>query len=219
MRRGFPFQRLVSLKGSSSALSRLGRAATCDVAPQHSKLLQSQPMQRNTETQFSDVDSDGTTSPSSDEELIFESASPGCPSNPPLPSNIPSEGLKPLHSNHPALLRMTNFAHVSYNLGVAEILTESILTLDGGWCFTPSPDEDYLLNYNYSDDECTVMAVHSLVKRAALPVETFVLAALILRCLRRQFYRDWRKVMARFQPKDPYFQERPKEIVIVSAIV
>ena len=104
-------------------------------------------------------------------------------------------------------------------LGVAEILTESIVTLDDGWCFTPSPDEQYLLNYDYTEEQGTVLAVHSLVKRAALPVDTFILAALILRHLKPSFYDEWCELMSAFQPVTSYDDERTREVVIVAAIV
>lgn len=216
-----PFQRLVSLKGPASAVTKLTRASTCEAAPEHSKMPQSQPMQRCTETQISDSESEGTLSPSSDEELILGSTSSTTWStSSPLPTHIPPEGLhSPLRSNDPALLRMSHFAHVSYILGVAEILTESIVTLDDGWCFTPSPDEQYLLNYDYTEEQGTVLAVHALVKRASLPVDTFILAALILRRLKPEFYDEWCELMSNFQPVTSYDDERTREVVILAAIV
>ena len=215
------FQRLVSLKGPGSAVSKLTRATTCEAAPRHSKMPQSQPMQRSTETQLSDSESEGTSSPPSDEELAFESASSTAySSTSPLPTHIPPEGLhSPPKPNDPALLRTSQFAHVSYILVVAEILTESIVTLDDGWCFTPSPDEQYLLNYDYTEEQGTVIALHSLVKRASLPVDTFILAALILRHLKPEFYDEWCELMSDFQPVTSYDDERTREVVIVAAIV
>ena len=102
-------------------------------------------------------------------------------------------------------------------LGVAEILCESMAKLDDGWHFTPSPDEPYLASYDYSDDECTVLAVHSLVKRASLPVDTFILAALILQRLKPDFYQEWYEVLSDYQPM--YDEERSKEVVVIAAIV
>lgn len=177
-------------------------------------------MQRSTEAHISDSESEGTSSPSSDEELIFEPASSTTSSSSSLPTHIPPEGLhSPLRPNDPALLRMSCFAHVSYILGVAEILAESIVTLDDGWCFTPSPDEQYLLNYDYTEEQATVLAVHSLVKQASLPVDTFILAALILRHLKPEFYDEWCELMSQFQPVTSYDDERTREVVILSAIV
>jgi hypothetical protein len=48
------------------------------------------------------------------------------------------------------------FAHLSYILGVAEILTKSIVIVEGDWRFTPSPDEDGLLNYDYTGHRRTL---------------------------------------------------------------
>jgi hypothetical protein len=110
------------------------------------------------------------------------------------------------------------FAHLSYILGVAEILTESIVIVEGDWRFTPSPDEDGLLNYDYTEEQGTVIAVHSLVRHASLPVDTFILAALILRHLKPEFYDEWYELMSGFQCLS-YDKERTREVVIVAAIV
>lgn len=220
--RGNPFQRLVSLKGPASAVSKVCRASTCDAALLHSKMPQSQPMQRGSESQLSDCESEGTISPSSDEELIFESASStACSSSSPLPLHIPPEGLhSPLRPTDPALFRKWYFAYISHITGVAEILTESVITFEDASFFTPSPDEYYVLNNQYTDDEqCTVLAVHSLLKRASLPVDTFILAALILRRLTPEFYDEWYGITSRCQPFPAYNDEQTKEVVIVAAIV
>jgi hypothetical protein len=111
------------------------------------------------------------------------------------------------------------FAHLSYILGVAEILTKSIVIVDDNCPFTPSPDEGGLLNYDYTEEQATVIAVHSLVKRASLPVDTFILAALILRHLKPEFYDEWYELMSDFQCLTSYDEERTREVVIVSAIV
>jgi len=107
----------------------------------------------------------------------------------------------------------------SYSLGVAEILTGSVVAPDNGWCFTTSPDEPYLSNYNYTEEEGTILAVHAIAKRAALPVDTFILAALILRQLNSEFYDDWCELMADYQPVASYDDERTREVVIVAAVV
>lgn len=184
-------------------------------------MLQSQPMQRSTESQLSDTESDLTASPSSDGELVFESASSTtCSSSSPLPTHIPPEGLhSPLRPSDPALLRMSHFSHVSHSLGIAEILTDSIITFEDDSFFSPSPDDFYVINDQYTEEECTVLSVHSLVKRASLPVDTFILASLILRRLTPEFYDEWYELMSRYQRFPKYTEEQTKEVVIVAAIV
>jgi len=60
------------------------------------------------------------------------------------------------------------------------------------------------------------MAVHSLVKKAALPLGTFVLAALIIRRLKPSFYVKWSEQMLQNQI---YYDERSREVVVVAATV
>lgn len=105
------------------------------------------------------------------------------------------------------------------HLGIAEQLCQPIAENDDGERFTPSPssDENYLCNYDHTDEKCTVLAVHRLVKKAELPVDTFVLATLILRRLNSDFYDEWFETL----PMYPQHcgEEQTKEIVIVAAIV
>lgn len=93
-------------------------------------------------------------------------------------------------------------------------MTDSIVTFDD-WCFTPSPNKQYLLN---DEHDVTVMEVHALVKRASLPVDTFVLAALILRSLKPEFYDNWYETLEFLSPQF-YDHEATKEVVIIAAIV
>src|SRR5437667_367470 len=151
-----------------------------------------QPIQRNTEIR---------TFPQSHEELILSRIATATISSPSLP--LPTQyttGRSSFTSRtkRSCTIAYLVFAHVSYILGVAEILTESIVTLDNDWCFTPSPDEPDLLNYDYTEEQGTVIAVHSLVKRASLPVDTFILAVLILRHLKHEFYDEWYQLMSDF---------------------
>jgi hypothetical protein len=113
---------------------------------------------------------------------------------------------------------MSHFSHVLI-LGIAEILSDSIITFDDIPCFSPSPDEPALSNYDYTDEEATVLAVHSLVRRASLPVDTFILAALILRRLTPEFYDEWCETMSPYNRFPTYNGEQTKEVVIVAAIV
>src|SRR5579871_5602287 len=81
-------------------------------------------------------------------------------------------------------------------------VTIAIHIFDDGERFTPSPspDEYYTCNHELIDEECTVLAVHWLVKKAALPVSTFILAALILRQLKSNFYDDWCETLPVYPP-------------------
>src|SRR5437762_1735048 len=108
MRRN-PFHRLVSLKGHTSAVSKMTCASSYDAA-RRSKILQSQPMGRSTQAQLSDSEPkpDGTPPSSSDSEPTFETApSTIFPSTYQLPSSSPCTGLNsPLKPNDPTLIRM-----------------------------------------------------------------------------------------------------------------
>jgi len=88
---------------------------------------------------------------------------------------------------------------------------------DAWYFFTPSPDQPDLANYDYTEDECTVLAVHSLLREANLPADTFILAALILSELPMQFYKDWCELLTIYQSF--IYKETTKELVIVAAIV
>jgi hypothetical protein len=101
--------------------------------------------------------------------------------------------------------------------GVAEILYESFCPLDEGWFFTPSPDEPGLLSDDYDNEQGTILAIHSIVKRASLPVHTFILAALIIQRLTPEFYDEWVDIVSEYQPM--YEEERPREMIVVAAIV
>jgi hypothetical protein len=100
---------------------------------------------------------------------------------------------------------------------VAELLSESICQLDEGWHFTPSPDEPDLLSYDFDEEQSTVLCILSLVKRASLPLETFLLAALIVQRLKPEFYDEWHHLLTAYQPM--YEEERTREIVVVAAII
>ena len=94
-------------------------------------------------------------------------------------------------------------------------------------CFTPSygiDDDPYLCDaYDYeSEFEATVLSTWCIMKRASLPVDTFALAVLILRQLKPRFYREWSieidVLHAHGRPERTQV-DRPKELVIVAAIV
>jgi hypothetical protein len=97
------------------------------------------------------------------------------------------------------------------------MFVESFCPLDDGWFFTPSPDEPDLKSYDYDEDQCTTLALHSLVKRASLPIDTFILAALIIRRLKPGFYEEWYDLVSAYQPR--YEEDRSREIVVVAAVV
>jgi len=141
----------------------------------------------------------------------------------PSSKHISPEALhKDLKANDPILLRMSRFALCLTILDVAEFLTECVITFDD-WCFTRPPNEIYLLSDDYSEHECTVMAVHALLKHASLPIDTFMLAALILARLQSKFYDEWCELMlphiSNSQPLLRQDDERTKEVVIIAAIV
>ena len=82
--------------------------------------------------------------------------------------------------------------------------------------FAPSPFEHDLSSYDFSEEEATVLAVHAILKRAALPLPTCILAALIIRKLPRRFYSQWCDIMYQNQTE---YDERTRELVVVAALV
>jgi hypothetical protein len=79
-------------------------------------------------------------------------------------------------------------------------------------------DDPRFDNYPYqSGEEVTVLAMWCVIKRAALPVDTFVLASLILEELGESFYHEWLLKMNVIN-RGPY-GDRTREVVIVSACV
>jgi len=175
-------------------------------------------VQRSAEVELSPCDSEkGTTSQSDGQSTSYT------PTRHLSASSISSscreqERHSPLKPSDPTLLRMSPFYSVSYRLAIAEILCKSIAAPDE--VFTPSPDVEWedLLSYDYSEQECTVIAVHQLLKRASLPIDTFILAVLMLRRLTPEFYDEWYHLLTDYQSL--YYNEpRSKEIVIVAAIV
>jgi hypothetical protein len=74
-----------------------------------------------------------------------------------------------------------------------------------------------LLSYDFDEEQSTVLCILSLVKRASLPLETFLLAALIIQRLKPEFYDEWYHLLNAYQPM--YEEERTREIVVVAAIV
>jgi hypothetical protein len=100
------------------------------------------------------------------------------------------------------------------------MLAKSITELDlEGKHFTESygiDDDPRFDNYQYeSEEEPTVLAMWCIIKRAALPVDTFVLAALILKRLDERFYHEW-SLQMNVLCRGP---DRTRELVIVPACV
>jgi hypothetical protein len=102
------------------------------------------------------------------------------------------------------------------------MLARSITEHDlGGNHFTESygiDDDPKFDNYQYqSEEELTILAMWCIIKRAALPVDTFILAALILEKLDKRFYDEWSLQMT-VLCRGPY-GDRTRELVIVAACV
>jgi len=102
------------------------------------------------------------------------------------------------------------------SIGAAELICDALIVDEDEEIFTPSPDLPGLGSYDYTDEECTVLAVHSLLKKSTLPLATFVLAALIIRKLGPRFYLKWFDHM--FED-ERYYDERSREVIVISAIV
>jgi hypothetical protein len=68
-----------------------------------------------------------------------------------------------------------------------------------------------------TEEEYTILAMWCIIKRAALPVDTFVLAALILEELPERFYHEWLTQMNVLN-RGPH-GARTREHVIVAACV
>ena len=54
--------------------------------------------------------------------------------------------------------------------------------------------------------------------KASIPLDTFVLAALILQRLKPKFFDEWCDVMTKCQ-RSVYEEERTKEVIVVAAVV
>jgi len=73
-------------------------------------------------------------------------------------------------------------------------------------------DEEY-------DSHITIMGIREIARRASLPLETFILAALILKRLEpvaEKFYDDWVYELRKARVRE---DDRCKEVVVLSAIV
>jgi len=73
-------------------------------------------------------------------------------------------------------------------------------------------DEDY-------HSRLTILGIHALARRASLPLDTFILAALILKQLHtvsEEFYDDWVYELRKARVRE---DDRCKEVVVLSAIV
>jgi hypothetical protein len=99
--------------------------------------------------------------------------------------------------------------------GVAEVLTDAITKLDDISVFSPSWHVEGLLRDDYDSKECTVLAVHDLVKKAILPIDTYILAALIIKNLGETFYDGWSKAVY----EESFNEDCSKEVIIVAAMV
>ena len=78
-------------------------------------------------------------------------------------------------------------------------------------------DED--MSYDKYESHITVLGTHQIARRASLPLETFILAALILKQLEsdsEKFYDDWIYELRKAEVSE---DDRCKEVVVLSAIV
>jgi hypothetical protein len=133
----------------------------------------------------------------------------------------------PLHAHDPRLLGMPPLPHVfplgAHKIGLAEMLAASITDDDlEGKHFTKSYGIDegrHFDTYHYqSGEELTVLAMWCIIKRAELPpVDTFVLASLILQELDERFYDKWTIQMTVSQQGPD--GDRIRDLIIVAACV
>jgi len=73
-------------------------------------------------------------------------------------------------------------------------------------------DEEY-------NSRITILCIHDIAQRASLPLETFILAALILKRLEsvsEKFYDDWLYELRKARVRE---DDRCQEVVVLSAIV
>ena len=115
------------------------------------------------------------------------------------------------------------------HLDIAVVLSNSLPSPPEDDIFSaPPPEEDAQFAYPEKDEDMTeeeyhsrltILGIHQLARRAALPLDTFILAALILKQLQtvsEEFYDDWLYELRKARVRE---YDRCKEVVVLSAIV
>ena len=111
---------------------------------------------------------------------------------------------------------------------MAILLCEATPSPQGYDPFSCPPPEEYAQFYYPEKDgdmteeeynsRLTIMGIHQIARRASLPLDTFILAALILKQLEsvsQKFYKEWL-----YELRKPGLKGcRCKEVVVLSAIV
>ena len=83
----------------------------------------------------------------------------------------------------------------------------------------PYPEKDEDTTDEEYNSRLTILGIHALARRASLPLDTFILAALILKQLQvnsEDFYDDWLYELRRARVRE---DDRCKEVVVLAAIV
>jgi hypothetical protein len=177
-------------------------------------------MQRSTESRWgTDTGlsySDSDASISSDTSAQFDVSTP--PTEASSTSYTPNGGLHDPPSPECASL-----------LHIAVVLSNSLPSPPDDDIFSaPPPEEDAQFTYPEKDEDMTeeeyhsrltILGIHQLARRAALPLDTFILAALILKQLQtvsEEFYDDWLYELRKARVRE---YDRCKEVVVLSAII
>jgi hypothetical protein len=118
---------------------------------------------------------------------------------------------------------------LSSHLDIAVLLSNSLpLPPDDDIFSDPPLEEDAQFTYPEKDQDMTdeeynsritILGIHALALRASLPLDTFILAALILKQLQtvsEEFYDDWLYELRKARVRE---DDRCKEVVVLSAIV
>lgn len=99
--------------------------------------------------------------------------------------------------------------------------------------FTPSylfnmededtPREKRRESDEWTNEELSILTVHQILQQAALPIDTYLIAVLILQKLDSRFYREWRHPFSHELEEDDDYEwvglERPRELAIAAALV
>jgi hypothetical protein len=75
---------------------------------------------------------------------------------------------------------------------------------------------------NWTAEELSILAVHQIVQQAGLPIDTYIIAALILQKLDSRFYQEWTRPFPHELAEDDDLEqwvERSRELIIATALV
>jgi hypothetical protein len=216
------FTRATTTTTTTSAQSQKSRATSSAMAPLPSRKPQSQPMMRSTELHWSSEEEESGSPPSDDS--FSPEPTPAYHNKYPLSPFSHAEGTLrgPLEWDDPTLICMSPTLSILI-IGVADFLCKAVEPEYEHYFTAPEYGYKSVLckkTQRCSTQDATLLAVHDLVTHSALPVDTFIIAGLIVKELGHKFYQKWQ---CRFRcgneatTTDPL--HRPKELLIMSAIV